>query len=351
MTVRKTQLFSKGQFKPALILTPQRLSIRYRILSALVALLLYGTATFLWTYTDSFGELIICCIGLGSFALLLALFKPSFEVIQEDEVRLRLSFGPFSLVGKRTPLHSDFPYHVGFNNAHEVIISANQGSSQELQIGPFDSEEQAHAILEEFRYLDLSESRNREARTARAQQEIKDITLNVRPGLPRFYQITVVGVVLLGLIQTDFKSPIIAPTVLLAFLVFTELWIVSTTNVEETSRDQLHVKFTRRHRYFWIDTYSMNPVQPEDLVYLGRSFNWRVYIPVLLFFIGSFVVLFKAASASARTYEPPPVPRKTTNSQQENEDRRRGIELLNEAKRLRDSRKKEEGERPEPTDP
>ncbi|MGD1977802.1 MAG: hypothetical protein PVJ98_00270 [Akkermansiaceae bacterium] len=281
----------------------------------------------------------IFCAGFGSFALIAAFFKITYEVIQEDEVRLRLSAGPLSFIAHRTPMHSEFPFEVGFNETNEVVIFANHGTPNQMFIGPFQSEEKANDVLARFRYLELSEDRHREERSARAQQEIKDLTSGVSPGLLRFLQMTLAGLFILpGLIGSDPNRTILSTACLLASLVVSEIWIISKTNIVETSPDFQSVKFTRRFRYLWVDTYAMNPLEPESIVHLDRSFNRKIYIPVLLFLIGGSILLTRNTSSEEPPL-PPPI-KNTPRSPQEEENLRRGIDLLEKAQKAREAKDK-----------
>lgn len=350
MTVQEKTIFSKGQPRPALVLTPPRLSIRARVIWAAVAILCLGCAVLLFATSSGSFEVVIFCGIFGVLSSLFALFKVTYEVIQGDEVRLRLSSGPLSFVGHRIPLHSQFPSFVDRNEQNEVVIFTNQGKANEMAIGPFPSEDEAIAVLDKFQYQDLSEDRHREERSARAEQEVMGLTAGINPGLLRLFQATLAGVVMLpGIMSSEMETAILSTACLLAALIFTELWMISPTNIEETSSDFQFVKFTRRYRYFWNDTYMMNPLEPEEVSYLGRSFNHKVHIPILLFLFGSSTLLIKAPSRIKS--DPSPAPIKVPRSPQEEENFRRGVEALEMGKKLLDAKEKEEKESNPPQPP
>lgn len=339
MKIQERQLFSKGQFRNALILIPERIPIHFRFVAFLAGIALLSLSAYLWSHEKFDTEIIFGAICLGILSLIFSSFRASYEVIQEQQINMRLSFGPLSFIPAKTPLQSEFSFDIEINSTHEIMLVANQGSSNQMSIGPFDSVAQAEEVLTMLQFLDLNEPRHKEQRLKRAKREVAEIESNIRPSLPRLYQIICVAFILLiGLTDNEPNTPILATSLLLFGIVVCEALVISTTIVEKVSPNYEWVKFSHRHRFFWKDFYTKNPLVPESLTYQGRSFNQRSLTPIILFTIGFALLNFgsKPPKESAKQIQTAPAV-----SEEDREATERGIELLKKAKERQDQQERE----------
>jgi uncharacterized oligopeptide transporter (OPT) family protein len=122
MRIETRQIFFKGQFKEALVLTPKPLSFRYKLIASLVGIGLISLSAYLWTLQGVSSKPRIGTLAFGLLFLVLALFRQSFEVIQEREIRKRISFGPLSIVVLKTPLHAGFFFSIETNETNEILL-------------------------------------------------------------------------------------------------------------------------------------------------------------------------------------------------------------------------------------
>lgn len=329
MRIREQHLFSNGQFRQALILTPDRLPVSYRFISVLFGLGLLVASYFLISREQTHYRWIITCLCFGIFGLIFGFLRASYEIIQGKEARMRIGLGPLSMILARSPLHSGFPFQIERNDSDEIVIFANKGGSKQLHIGPFDSEAQAQEILQSLEFVELEAPENEAMRISRAKTEVQDLTSGINPKLLRLYQVALVASAFALGASTDNNNLRIASAILgLIVILITEAWITATTRVENVSEDYTRVDFSTRCRYFLRTHWAMNPVKPDSITFIRRSFNPSVITPVIVFLAG-LTLLLPQQKSHEEIEQPQPLP---PMSAEEQEHIKRGIDFLNQAR-------------------